>query len=373
MNVRVNRRPGAGVPVAPAILLGLVVLVLSRCSAGTVPRKEGARGPAAAVPAGGVLLRGAGATFPSMLYEKWFSVYHSVHPNQVIAYAPVGSGEGVRRFVGQHVDAEERVDFGASDAAMRDDEIAAVREGAILVPVTAGSVALAYNLPDLPANLRLSRQAYVGIFTGEIRNWSDPRIAKTNPGVKLPNLTIATVVRQDGSGTTFAFTKHLDAISDSWRTRYGAATLVNWPGNSMRASGNEGVAARIKASLGSVGYVGSEFARRAGLRAALLENQAGKFVAPSEHSASEAFAQAELPENMRLYVPDPAAANAYPVVTLTWILLYRNYPDSPTSQALHELFRWCLTDGQQYASELGYAPLPPNIVQRSLAALDALR
>ena len=368
-----NRRQHADVDLVPAVLLGLAVVVLSGCSAGAVPRKEGARAPAPAVPAGGVLLRGAGATFPSVLYEKWFSVYQAGHPKSVIAYEPVGSGEGVRRFVGQHVDAEEKVDFGASDAAMRDDEIAAVREGAILVPVTAGSVALAYNLPDLPANLRLSRQAYVGIFTGEIRNWSDPRIAKTNPGVKLPNLTIATVVRQDGSGTTFAFTKHLDAISDSWRTRYGAATLVNWPGNSMRASGNEGVAARIKASLGSVGYVGYEFARRAGLRTALLENQAGKFVAPSEQSSAEALAHAELPENMRLYVPDPAGADAYPVVTLTWILLYRHYPDSPTSEALHDLFRWCLTDGQQYASELGYAPLPPNIVQRSLAALDALR
>jgi len=373
MTVRVDRRPRAGVSVALAILLGLTVLVLFGCSAGAVPRKESARESTPAVPPGGVLLRGAGATFPSVLYEKWFSVYHAAHPNQVVAYEPVGSGEGVRRFVGQHVDAEERVDFGASDAAMRDDEIAAVRDGAILVPVTAGSVALAYNLPDLPTSLRLSRQAYVGIFTGEIRNWNDPRIAKTNPGVKLPNLTIATIVRQDGSGTTFAFTKHLDAISDSWRTRYGAATLVNWPGNSMRASGNEGVAARIKASLGSVGYVGYEFARRAGLSAALLENHAGQFVAPSEQSASEALAQAELPENLRLYVPDPPAVNAYPVVTLTWILLYRNYPDSPTSQALHELFRWCLTDGQRYASELGYVPLPPNIAQRSLTALDALR
>jgi phosphate transport system substrate-binding protein len=165
----------------------------------------------------------------------------------------------------------------------------------------------------------------------------------------------------------------LDAINDSWRTRYGAATLVNWPGNSMRASGNEGVAARIKASLGSVGYVGYEFARRAGLRAAVLENHEGKFVAPSEQSSSEALAHAELPENMRLYVPDPAGADAYPVVTLTWILLYRHYPGVPTSQALHDLFRWCLTDGQKYASELGYVRLPANIVERSLAALDALR
>jgi len=366
-------RPHPGVQTVLAVLVGLGAAALWGCSAGAVPRKENAREATPAVPAGGVLLRGAGATFPSVLYEKWFALYQAGHPNAVIAYEAVGSGEGVRRFVEQHVDTDEQIDFGASDAAMRDDEIAAVARGAVLVPVTAGSVAVAYNLPGLPADLRLSRQAYIGIFSGEIRNWNDPRIARTNPGVKLPNLTIATVVRQDGSGTTFALTKHLDATSDAWRTRYGAATLVNWPGNSMRATGNEGVAARIKASIGSVGYVGYEFAHRAGLRVALLENRAGKIVAPSERSSSAALAGVELPDNLRLYVPDPAGDEAYPIVTLTWILLYGNYTDSPKAQALHDLFQWCLTDGQRYAADLGYTPLPSSLVQRSLAALDTVR
>jgi phosphate transport system substrate-binding protein len=343
------------------------------CSSGEVPRKESAAHETRVAPPGGVLLRGAGATFPSVLYEKWFQVYEAAHPRTLVTYDAVGSGEGVRRFIGAHVDEEERVDFGASDAAMRDDEIAQVQDGAVLVPLTAGSVALAYNLPDVEADLRLSRQAYIGIFTGEIRNWNDPRIARSNPGVKLPNLTIATVVRQDGSGTTFAWTKHLDAISDSWRTRYGAATLVNWPGNSMRATGNEGVASKIKASLGSIGYVGYEFARRAGLRVARLENRSGAFVAPSDKSAAAGFTGAELPDNLRLYVPDPSGSDAYPVVTLTWILLYRSYADTPKGQALHDLLRWCLTDGQQYAADLGYAPLPPAIVDRSLAAVDGVR
>ena len=187
--------------------------------------------------------------------------------------------------------------------------------------------------------------------------------------MKLPNLTITTVVRQDGSGTTFAFTKHLDAISDAWRSRTEPATLVNWPGNSMRATGNEGVAARIKQSIGAVGYVSYEFARRAGLRVALLQNRAGNFIGPSPDSASSALAQVELPENLRLYVPDPAGHDAYPIVTLTWILLHRSYSDPQKAQALHDMFRWCLTDGQQYAADLGYAPLPQNIVSRSLAAL----
>src|SRR6185295_9777422 len=203
-------------------------------------------------------------------------------------------------------------------------------------------------------DLKLSRDAYAGIFLGTINNWNDPRIARTNPGMKLPNLTITTVVRQDSSGTTFAFTKHLDATSAAWRSQFGPATLVNWPGNAMRALGNEGVAARINQSLGSVGYVSYEFARKIGLRVALLENRAGRFVGPTESASAAALAEAELPDSMRVYVPDPSGHEAYPIVTLTWVLLYRAYPDARKHQTLHDLFRWCLTDGQRYAAGLGY-------------------
>jgi phosphate transport system substrate-binding protein len=353
------------------VVLGIAG-ILSGCWAGAVPGKENGVGPKPVVPAGGVLLQGAGATFPSVLYDKWFRLYQAEHPTKVITYEAVGSGEGIRRFIGRNVKDEERLDFGASDAALGDDEIASVPAGALLVPLTAGSVALAYNLPGLSSRLRLSRQAYTGIFMGHIKNWNDARIARTNPGVTLPSLTITTVVRQDGSGTTFAFTKHLDAIGDAWRSQYGPATLINWPGNSMRATGNEGVAGRIKQSIGSVGYVSYEFARKAGLDVALLENRAGHFLGPTETSAASALGGAELPDNLRLYVPDPPAPEAYPIVTLTWILLYRNYPDPRKALELHDLFRWCLTNGQQYAAELGYAPLPPNIVRRSLEALDSL-
>src|SRR5262249_46433420 len=203
----------------------------------------------------------------------------------------------------------------------------------VLIPVTAGSVALAYNVPGV-LELRLSRRAYADMFLGEIKNWNDRRIAETNPGVKLPNLTISTVVRQDGSGTTFAFTTHLDAISDAWHSRYSPATVINWPGNSMRATGNEGVAGRIEQSLASNGYVGYQFGRRAGLNVALLQNHAGSFVAPSDTSTSSALAGVELPENLRAYVADPSARDAYPIVTLTWILLYRSYPDPRRAQEL---------------------------------------
>jgi phosphate transport system substrate-binding protein len=358
---------------ALAALLTLASLVFGCSAKAGVPTRGETVKQKPAVPNGGILLQGAGATFPSMLYKKWFDAYQAAHPNDVITYDPVGSGEGIRRFIGQNVETDEKVDFGASDAAMRDEEIGRVPGGVVLLPVTAGCVALAYNLPGISADLKLSREAYTGIFMGQIKNWNDPRIAKANPRIKLPNLTITTIVRQDGSGTTFAFTKHLDAISAAWRSQFGPATLVNWPGNSMRASGNEGVAGRIKQSVGSIGYVSYEFALRTRLKVALLENRAGKFLAPSPASSASAFADAELPDNMRLYVPDPPNVDSYPIVTLTWILLYKNYGDQQKTKATQDLFRWCLTDGQKYAPELGYTPLPQNIVARSLVALENLQ
>jgi phosphate transport system substrate-binding protein len=316
-------------------------------------------------------IRGAGATFPSLLYKKWFEIYERNHPQTPISYEAVGSGEGVRRFIGANIKDEERVDFGASDAAMTDEQIAQVKGGALLLPATGGCVTLSYNIPGFHGDLRLSRRAYSGIFLGQVSSWTDPLIAQSNPGVTFPDLSLVTVVRRDSSGTTFAFTNHLDATNEAWRKKYGAANLVNWPGNAMRAEGNEGVAGRIQHSEGSIGYVGYEFAHRLGLPMALVENKSGAFVKPDAQSCSAALGSAEMPENLRVYVPDPAAPNAYPIATFSWILLYRNYPAEKAS-ALHDLFAWCLRDGQQYAPDLGYVPLPPNIASKALTALDTL-
>jgi phosphate transport system substrate-binding protein len=323
------------------------------------------------VPLNAKSIRGAGATFPSLLYKKWFEVYERNHPQTPISYEAVGSGEGVRRFIGANIKDEERVDFGASDAAMTDEQLAQVKGGALLLPATGGCVTISYNIPNFHGDLRLSRRAYSGIFLGQVNNWTDPLIAQSNPGVTFPDLSLVTVVRQDSSGTTFAFTKHLDATNDAWRRQYGAANLVNWPGNAMRAEGNEGVAGRIQHSEGSIGYLGYEFAHRLGLPMALVENKSGAFVKPDAQSCSAALGSAEMPENLRVYVPDPAAPNAYPVATFSWILLYRNYPAEKAS-ALHDLFAWCLRDGQQYATALGYVPLPPSIASKALTALDTL-
>ncbi|HET6899192.1 MAG TPA: phosphate ABC transporter substrate-binding protein PstS [Vicinamibacteria bacterium] len=348
-------------------LAALAVVGLVGCAGG----RPASRGSVTA-PAGGVLLRGAGATFPSLLYKEWFTAYPANHPKVAVAYDVVGSGEGVRRFIGKDVAEADQIDFGASDAAMTDEQISAVSGGVLMVPMTAGSLVLAYNLPGFDGPLRLSRQAYQGIFLDEVRWWDDPIIAAANPGAKLPHANIAIVVRSDSSGTTYAFTNHLAASSERWRTRFGASTLVSWPGNAMRAPGNEGVAGRIKLSAGAIGYVNYGSARQAGLPMATLENKSGAFVEPTPQSGAKTLAASQLPENLRLFMPDPDGSDSYPIVTFSWILLHPSYADHAKSDALVALFRWCLTDGQRYAPDLGYVPLPPAVASKALAAVDRL-
>jgi len=345
-------------------LFASLVLALTGCS--TSPNR-----PAAQAPAGGILLKGAGATFPAPIYKKWFQAYQQAHPLVAVAYDAVGSGEGTRRFLGNQLADGEAVDFGASDAAMKDEDIAKAAKGVLLLPATAGGIVLAYNLPDVP-ELKLTRAAYSAIFLGEISSWNDPRITVSNPGAKLPKLTLTTAVRQDASGTTSAFTRHLDAISPTWHSRFGAASMMNFPGMAMRGAGNERVAALIQNSVGSIGYVGYEFARRLGLKMAILENREGKFVAATQESCSAALASVEMPDNLRAFVPDPSGAGSYPIVTFSWILLRRQYDDAARARTLRDVFVWSLHDGQNLAREVGYVELPRPVRDKALAALDAI-
>ena len=314
-----------------------------------------------------VVLRGAGATFPAPLYEKWIQVYRREHPEVAISYGAVGSSEGQRRFLA------DAVDFGASDAALTDEQIARVKAGARLVPATAGIVVLAYNLPGVTAALRLPRDVYVDILAGRIRSWDDARIRTANPGLTLPSRTMALVARQDGSGTTFALTNHLSAISPAWRDRGpGIGTLVDWRGSAMLAKGNEGVAGRIRVSEYSIGYVEYNFAKRLGLAMAHLQNKAGRFVPPGEGSGQAALAAnaGQMPRNLRLFLPDPEGDDSYPIVTFSWLLLYDRHPDAAKARELKKFVAWSLTTGQAYSRELGYIPLPGEVASLSLAALD---
>lgn len=314
-------------------------------------------------------LHGAGATFPAPLYKKWIDTYGKTHPEVAIAYAAVGSGEGTTRFL------DRTVDFGASDAALSDEQIARVKAGVTLVPVTAGMVVLAYHLPGLNGPLKLSRDVYADMFAGKIREWNDPRLQALNPGLQLPRQNIVLVGRQDSSGTTYALTNHLSAVSPEWRDRGpGTGKVIDWPGHAMLARGNEGVASRIKMSRGAIGYVEYGFARRLGLPMAHLQNRAGRFVEPTARSGQAALASAAgLPESLRAFVPDPEGEEAYPIVTFTWLLLYGQYAQADKAAALREFVDWGLTTGQTFSSELGYIPLPENVAALSRAAVAAVK
>ncbi|MBN2231805.1 MAG: phosphate ABC transporter substrate-binding protein PstS [Deltaproteobacteria bacterium] len=323
----------------------------------------------AKIGAQGVHLVGAGATFPAPLYRKWIAAYTDEYPEISISYDAVGSGEGIKRFMA------ETADFGASDAAMKDEMMANVNRGVQLVPATAGSIVLAYNIPDLGGILRLRRAVYTDIFLGKIRYWNDARIKADNPGLHLPRLNIVTVVRSDSSGSTYAFTNHLSTISEEWKNNGpGTGKEIDFPGNSMFGSGNGGVATKIKNSWGAIGYVEYGYAKRAGLAMSSLENRAGNFISPSDASPTATLANTSriMPDNLRLFIPDPEGADSYPIVTYSWLLLYRSYPDPDKLTALKDFVTWGLTRGQTYGPEFGYAPLPAEVAVRALDAVAGI-
>lgn len=313
---------------------------------------------------GNISLTGAGASFPAPLYASWFTDLNKKYPNLQVNYQSVGSGAGVEQFI------KGTVDFGASDVAMKDEEIQKVDKGVILLPVTAGSIVLAYNLPDVP-KLNLPRAVYTDILLGKIKSWDDPLIAKANPDAKLPKQPITVVYRSDGSGTTGVFTKHLSAISPEWKTKVGDGKSVKWPVG-VGAKGNEGVTAQIQQTQGAIGYIEYGYAKQNQLNVAALENKGGKFITPTDQSASKTLESVTLPADLRAFITDPEGADSYPVVTYTWILAYKKYDDAAKGKAMEALIEYALTDGQKLATELGYVPLPQNVITKVAAAADQI-
>jgi phosphate transport system substrate-binding protein len=326
---------------------------------------------------GKLTVRGAGATFPKPLYERWIEAYGAEAPDVAFDYAGVGSGKGVKLFLAGKDPAGEifegaSVHFGASDAAMSDAEIAEADkgDGVVMVPTTGGIVVLAYNMPGI-TDLKLSREAVAGIFSGAITRWDDERIAASNPGIDLPKTTLTPVVRRDGSGTTFILTSHLAAANPEWRDGPGVGKRIDWPGGAMEVNYNSGVAQRILVSEGSIGYTEFEFAERLGLSVAALENKAGEIVQPSQAAGTAALQSApEVPADLRVFVPDPPGADAYPIVSYTWLLLRGRYDNAQIRDALKAAVLWGLTDGQAIAADMGYIPLPDDMVRLARAKLD---
>jgi phosphate transport system substrate-binding protein len=311
----------------------------------------------------------AGSSFAAPLFSKWLEVYGSEHADLSLSYDSVGSGAGIERFIAGSVD------IGATDAPLRPDEAEQVDGAFAQIPITGGMIAIVFNLPDFPGPLNLPRDVYTEIFLGNAFRWDDPRIAAANPGLDLPHQLIQVVARHDSSGTTFAFTNHLAAISDEWARGPGVAKRVDWPGGAMEASGNEGVAQRIKITEGAIGYVEAGFAQRLGLSIAWLENRAGGFVLPNVETGRRGLADGAdtPPSDLARTIPDPKGARSYPISTYTWALVRAAYDTPDKIEEVHNLIRWILTDGQQYAEALNYVPLPENVVDAALAQLDSLR
>ncbi|MEN9228611.1 MAG: phosphate ABC transporter substrate-binding protein PstS [Gloeomargarita sp. GMQP_bins_44] len=326
-------------------------------------------GPMSELPlAGDVSLVGLGASFPAPLYTNWAVGLAQKHNQIRVDYQSQGSGAGIENFI------QQNVDFAASDIGLPEKDIPKIQRGVLMLPMTAGSIVVAYNVPGVPDGLKLTREAYVGIFSGQIRRWNDPKIAAANPGVNLPDQPITVVHRSDGSGTTAVFTKHLSAISPEWQRQFGEGTTIQWPktGNFVGARGNEGVTAQIQQTAGAIGYVEYGYAKTNELNTAALENKAGNFVQAGPETGAATLAAVELPENMLAFISDPEGENSYPIVTYTWQLHYRQQPDPDKAVALEVWIEYGLNEGQQVADSLGYIPLPKTVRERIAKAADVI-
>jgi phosphate transport system substrate-binding protein len=310
-------------------------------------------------PGGAEALTGAGATFPNPIYTKWFDAYHQ-QTGVRINYQSIGSGGGIRQFT------EGTVDFGASDAPMTDEQVAAVKGNVLHVPTVLGAVVATYNLPSAGKTpLRFDGATLADIFLGRITRWSDRRIASLNPGMKLPNQDIIVVHRSDGSGTTFIFTDYLSKISPEWKGKVGKATSVNWP-IGLGGKGNEGVTQQVKQTDGAIGYVELIYAISNGLPYAWLKNPEGVFVEPSLKSVSAAAAGARLEAStdFRVSITNPSGKDSYPMSSFTWLLLRKEGGDSVKVRLLRNFIRWMLEPpAQRMAAELHYAPLPVPVIE----------
>jgi phosphate transport system substrate-binding protein len=327
-------------------------------------------------PEGDVTLQGSGATFPAPLYKRWYLEYYKQYPEVRVNYTPIGSGAGIRQFT------SGLVVFGASDAGISKDEIAKLPEhygGVLALPMTAGGIVLSYNVPGVSEPIRLSREAYVNIFLREITNWNDDAIAKSNPGVKLPDLNITLVTRADSSGTSYAFTNHMNAVAESLKVKWTPTVNKSptWK-ESISAQGNDGVAALIQLTPGGIGYLEYGYADLAHMPMAALENRSGKYVLPDKEGKAgrKALEGAKLPPDLQVKVPDPENAEAYPIVTYTWVLCRKKYPADKANEVekMKDVLRFCLEDRQQdIAEQLGYLRLPKEVVEKVRAAIDDIK
>ncbi len=317
--------------------------------------------------ASGLKLTGAGSTFIYPLMSKWVAEYKTKNGVE-INYQSIGSGAGIKQLK------SNTVDFGATDVPLDDKAAKEMPSEVVQIPVTAGAVAIVYNLPGVE-NLKLSGALLADIFQGVVTKWNDPKIAALNAGAKLPATAITVAHRADGSGTTFIFTSYLKAVSPSWATKVGAGKSVSWPAG-VAGKGNDGVASTVQGTSGAIGYVELAYANNPQhkMSYALVQNASGQFVAPSAEGAASAVADASgaLEKDARAPIVNGKGAATYPISGLTYLLVYKKQRDAEKGKALTGFVKWALSDGQSMSKSLDYAPLPTAIVKTEQAVLESI-
>ena len=305
-------------------------------------------------------LNGAGATFPAPIYQRWFQEYGQAHDVR-INYQPIGSGGGIKAITGH------TVDFGASDAPMNASELAAA-PGILHIPTVAGPVCISYNIPGVGPGIRLTGPVIADIFDGKITKWNDSRITGLNRGTRFPGTNIFVVHRSDGSGTTNIFTTYLSEVSSDWKNDIGAGKSVRWQVG-LGGKGNAGVAQLVRANEGGIGYIELNYAVKNVIFYAAVRNKSGNFVYPNAQNTSEAVEGVSMPSDFRKVAVNTSAPSGYPITGFTFLLVYRN----GTKPAMKQFLEWALTNGQAEAATMDYAPLPPGVRRRALAAVASLR
>jgi len=350
-------------------LLTALLLAVVACK-GNQPSDAGAPATSDATPAPKkdetISLNGAGATFPYPLYSKWIAEYNKLNPNVKINYQSIGSGGGIRQIIAG------TVDFGATDAPMKDDESKQAPSKLFHIPATIGAVVVAYNLPEVTTTLKLQPEVLVDIYAGKIRKWNDPKIKADNTDAKLPAKDISVVYRTDGSGTTAAFTDYLAKVSPEWKEKIGSGKSVNWP-IGLGAKGNEGVTGQVKTTPYAIGYIERAYASQNKLPMLEIKNKAGKFVAPSIEAMSAAADAVEMPDELFVSLSNAEGDAAYPITTYSYLLVYENAKDPVKGEALAKYLWWGLHDGQKFSKDLDYAPLPAKVLTKVEARLKELR
>lgn len=314
-----------------------------------------------------VRLQGAGATFPNPLYQKWLSEYGKLNPNVQMDYQSIGSGGGIKQIQ------EQTVDFGASDSPMKDEDLKKAPGELLHIPTVLGAVVLTYNLTGVQKPLRFSPEAIADIFLGKIKRWDDDRLKADNPGVTLPAADITVVHRSDGSGTSAVFTDYLSKVSPEWKEKVGTGTSPQWPVG-LGGKGNEGVTGQVKQTPNTIGYVELAYAVQNKLPVSLIKNSSGNFVEPSLDAVTAAAAEAiaTTPEDLRVSITNAAGAQVYPISSYTYILVYKDQKDATKGKVLVDFLWWGIHDGEKFAKDLQYAPLPAEIVKRAEAKINSI-